>query len=58
MPAGRRPAQLEIQANGWLNCPADPELRDLISSLEAKYELALRRLGVDPGMLSSQAGHA
>jgi putative transcriptional regulator len=49
--------ETEIQANGWLNCPADPELI-FHSSLEAKYELALRRLGVDPGMLSSQAGHA
>ena len=49
--------EMELQANGWLNCPADPELI-FHSSLEAKYELALRRLGVDPGMLSSQAGHA
>jgi putative transcriptional regulator len=49
--------ETEIQANGWLNCPADPELI-FHSSLESKYALALRKLGVDPGMLSSQAGHA
>ena len=49
--------ETEVQANGWLNCPADPELI-FDSSLESKYERALRKLGVDPGMLSSQAGHA
>ncbi|MFG1424160.1 YqgE/AlgH family protein [Roseixanthobacter liquoris] len=57
--AGWAPGQLEteIQANGWLHCPADP---DLIfgESIEAKYDLALRKLGIDPGMLSSEAGHA
>lgn len=57
--AGWAPGQLEteIQANGWLHCPADPELV-FGSSVEAKYELALRKLGVQPGMLSSEAGHA
>jgi putative transcriptional regulator len=25
---------------------------------ETKYERALRKIGVDPGMLSSEAGHA
>ncbi|MEP9367498.1 YqgE/AlgH family protein [Xanthobacter sp. VNH20] len=57
--AGWAPGQLEteIQANGWLHCPADP---DLIfgESIETKYDLALRKLGIDPGMLSSDAGHA
>src|ERR687890_2190991 len=55
--AGWSPGQLEteIQANGWLNCPADPELI-FHTSLDSKYERALRKLGVDPGMLSSQAG--
>ncbi len=49
--------EMEIQANGWLNCPADPDLI-FNSSLDAKYELALRKIGIDPGMLSAQAGHA
>jgi putative transcriptional regulator len=49
--------ETEIQANGWLNCPADPELI-FNSSLESKYDLALRKIGIDPGMLSAQAGHA
>jgi putative transcriptional regulator len=57
--AGWSAGQLEseIQANGWLNCPADPELI-FNSSIDAKYELALRKIGVDPAMLSMEAGHA
>lgn len=57
--AGWAPGQLEteIQANGWLNCPADA---DLIfgEGVDQKYDLALRKLGIPPGMLSSDAGHA
>lgn len=47
----------EIQANGWLHCPADP---DLIfgSDVETKYERAMRKIGIDPAMLSSEAGRA
>ncbi|HEY8565529.1 MAG TPA: YqgE/AlgH family protein [Beijerinckiaceae bacterium] len=49
--------ETEIQGNGWLNCPADP---DLIfgTSVESRYDLALRRIGIDPALLSSEAGHA
>jgi putative transcriptional regulator len=47
----------EIQRNGWLTSPADPELI-FHSSLDQKYELALRKIGVDPAMLSTHAGHA
>ena len=57
--AGWAPGQLEeeIQQNGWLHCAADP---DLIfgSDIEHKYERALRKLGIDLAMLSSEAGHA
>jgi putative transcriptional regulator len=57
--AGWRPGQLEaeIQDNGWLHCPADP---DLIfgGDVEEKYSRALRKIGIDPGMLSTAAGHA
>ncbi|TCK23253.1 putative transcriptional regulator [Ancylobacter aquaticus] len=53
------PGQLEneIQQNGWLHCPADPAL---VFEADAgqKYDLALRKIGIDPGMLSSEAGHA
>lgn len=57
--AGWAPGQLEneIQSNGWLHCSADP---DLIfgSDIERKYDRALKKIGVDVGMLSSDAGHA
>lgn len=57
--AGWAPGQLEteIQGNGWLHCPADP---DLIfgTDVDAKYNRALRKIGIDLGMLSSAAGHA
>jgi putative transcriptional regulator len=57
--AGWAPGQLEqeIQENGWLHCAADS---DLIfgGDIEGKYQRALRKLGIDPGMLSSDAGHA
>ena len=49
--------ETEIQSNGWLNCPADPDLV-FDAALESKYDRALRRIGIDPAMLSGQAGHA
>lgn len=57
--AGWGPGQLEaeIMANGWLNCPAAPDLLfDL--EVEGKYDVAMSRIGVDPAMLSDSAGHA
>src|ERR1700742_937520 len=57
--AGWAPGQLEneIQHNGWLHCDADP---DLIfgDDVEEKYDRALRKIGIDVGMLSNEAGHA
>lgn len=57
--AGWSPGQLEeeIQQNGWLNVPADPGLL-FDGDLEGKYGRALRLLGIDPAMLSGEAGHA
>jgi putative transcriptional regulator len=57
--AGWRPGQLEaeIQDNGWLHCDADPELV-FGDDVEDKYLRALRKIGIDPGMLSNAAGHA
>ena len=57
--AGWAPGQLEneIQQNGWLHCAADPELI-FGTDTDRKYEKALRKIGIDPGMLSSEAGHA
>lgn len=57
--AGWAPGQLEneIQENGWLHCAADP---DLIfgADIEDKYSRALLKIGIEPGMLSNEAGHA
>ena len=57
--AGWAPGQLEteIHTNGWLHCSADS---DLIfgTDIEAKYDRALKKIGVSPGMLSSDVGHA
>jgi putative transcriptional regulator len=57
--AGWSPGQLEseIHANGWLNCPADPDLI-FDTNLEAKYTRALAKIGIDPSHLVSDAGHA
>ncbi|MBS7541482.1 YqgE/AlgH family protein [Ancylobacter lacus] len=57
--AGWAPGQLEneIQQNGWLHCPADAGLI-FGPDTGAKYEQALRKIGIPPGMLSSEAGHA
>jgi putative transcriptional regulator len=56
--AGWAPGQLEteIQDNGWLHCDADPDL--IFGAVEEKYQRALRKIGIDPGMLSNEAGHA
>jgi putative transcriptional regulator len=57
--AGWAPGQLEteIQGNGWLHCAADS---DLIfgADIGGKYHKALKKIGIDLGMLSSEAGHA
>jgi len=57
--AGWSPGQLEneIINNGWLNCPADEDLL-FSTDIEAKYTAALDKLGIDPVLLSGQAGHA
>jgi putative transcriptional regulator len=57
--AGWGPGQLEdeIQSNGWLNCPADPELI-FDPEIGRKYNKALGSLGVDPIRLVNDSGHA
>jgi putative transcriptional regulator len=56
--AGWGPGQLddEILGNGWLHCDSDA---DLIfgDGNELKYAAALGKIGVDPLMLSAEAGH-
>ncbi len=46
----------EIQHNSWLHCEADDELL-FGTSYDGKYGLALKKIGVDPLMLSTEAGH-
>src|SRR6202161_294286 len=57
--AGWAPGQLEteIQGNGWLHCTADSELV-FGPDVGGKYDKALKKIGIDLGMLSSEAGHA
>jgi putative transcriptional regulator len=57
--AGWAPGQLEneINQNGWLHCSADPELI-FGQDTDGKYQQALSKIGIDLGMLSSEAGHA
>jgi putative transcriptional regulator len=57
--AGWAPGQLEneLHHNGWLHCSADPELI-FGTDVGAKYDRALKKIGIQPGMLSSEVGHA
>ncbi len=57
--AGWSAGQLEseIQNNGWLNCPAAPDLI-FDAPLDQRYDQAMKLIGIDPRMLSSNAGHA
>ncbi len=57
--AGWGPGQLdgELKANGWLHVAADEDLVfDL--GLETKWERALKKIGIDPSMLSRDVGNA
>jgi len=57
--AGWAPGQLdaEIQANGWLSVPADTDLV-FADDLDAMWQRAIAKLGIDLSMLSTDAGHA
>ena len=61
--AGWSAGQLEdeIARNGWLNVPAPKDqMVDIIFDTpdEYKYDKVLALLGIDPGFLSAEAGHA
>jgi putative transcriptional regulator len=47
----------EISRNGWLNVSAIPEVI-FDTPIEQRYDRALGLLGIDPRMLSQEAGHA
>ncbi len=57
--AGWKAGQLEREVDhmGWLRCPAD-EAIIFDPALDTKYDRALRKIGIDPGSLSIEAGHA
>jgi putative transcriptional regulator len=57
--AGWAPGQLdqELQSNGWLTVEAD-ESFIFSPDQDAKYDRALKKIGIDPAMLSNEAGHA
>jgi putative transcriptional regulator len=49
--------EFEIQANGWLHSQADRSIL-FDDDVDGKYDRALAKIGVQPGMLSTDAGHA
>jgi putative transcriptional regulator len=57
--SGWSPGQLEreIAQNGWLHCPADESIV-FDDDIDSKYDRALRKIGIDPAMLSADAGRA
>jgi putative transcriptional regulator len=57
--SGWSPGQLEdeLGRNGWLNVDADPAVI-FDTPIEQRYDRALSLLGIDPRMLSQEAGHA
>jgi putative transcriptional regulator len=57
--SGWAPGQLEdeIGRNGWLTVDADPAVI-FDTPIEQRYSKALGLLGIDPRMLSAEAGHA
>ncbi len=57
--AGWAPGQLEaeIQHNGWLHCPADPEIV-FNQNIDLKYDQALSLIGINISHFVSDAGHA
>jgi putative transcriptional regulator len=49
--------EAELQANGWLHCPADENLLFGVG-MDDKWAAAMKRIGIDPAQLSGQAGRA
>jgi putative transcriptional regulator len=47
----------EMSRNGWINVEAEPGII-FDTPVDQRYEKALSLLGIDAGMLSSDAGHA
>ncbi len=57
--AGWGPGQLEMEMmqNAWLHLPCDHDILFEIA-LESRWDMAMKRLGVDPVLLANTAGNA
>ena len=53
----RKQLEDELSRNGWLTVDADPSVI-FDTPIEQRYERAVALLGIDPRMLSQEAGHA
>jgi putative transcriptional regulator len=47
----------EMSRNNWINVEAQPEII-FSTPIDQRYDKALSLLGIDPVMLSADAGHA
>ena len=57
--AGWGPGQLEheITQNAWLTCPAEEDVI-FTEPVETRWETTVKRMGINPALLSSTPGHA
>ena len=49
--------EAEILRNDWLTVRADPDIL-YDTPIEERFSAAMQLLGIDPGLLSTEAGHA
>jgi len=49
--------EMEIKRNSWLTCPASPNLVFEIT-VESRWEATMKNMGIDPLLISDQAGQA
>ncbi len=54
---GPEQVEAEVLQNVWLNCPADGEILFQLP-VDERWEAAVRKLGIDPALLSVTAGNA
>jgi len=54
---GQSQVELEIKQNVWLSCPVSEDIIFDIH-LEKKWEQAVKKMGINPILLSGEAGHA
>ncbi len=49
--------EAELKSNAWLSSPACPDIAFTLPAGD-KWTAAIRQMGIDPDLLTSQAGHA